>query len=504
MFEGVMTVFSQVVANFRVQDLFDILIIGSLIYVLLIWFKNTTSRFVFVGIILLGAIYFLARLFSLYLTSMLLQGFFAILLIALVVIFQEEIRRFFERLATWGTLRKAKHSDGGAGPYHLDMEIIVESVAELADTKTGALIVLQGKDPLDRHLKGGYGLDGSLSQPLLASIFDTHSAGHDGAVVIDKGRILKFGCHLPLSSDVSVSGKLGLRHTAGLGLSEKSDALCIIVSEERGTITVARQGRLEQVESSAELTGILEQFYERSTPEGRAGLFFSHWLRENTAEKAVAVLLALVLWFAFGYQRDWIQRDFTVPIEYRNIPPEWYVEEPRISQAKVALTGSVQAFNLFNPSSLKISFDLANIEEGYQEIMITKNMIRVPSNLSVTKISPTKIKLTAYRLHTRNLPVHVNTKGSLPDKLVLKNILLTPGTVKVLVPSKFLKRKITVNTTEVDLSTISETYTFEPKLLFPPEVRFIDDIPPEVTVTIQVDEEKKHPEEGTEKGKSKK
>jgi len=503
MFEGIMTFFSQIIASFRIQDLFDILIIGSLIYVLLIWFKNTTSRFVFVGIILLGAIYFLARLFNLYLTSMLLQGFFAILLIALVVIFQEEIRRFFERLATWGTLRKAKHSDGGAGPYHLDMEIIVESVAELADTKTGALIVLQGKDPLDRHLKGGYGLDGSLSQPLLASIFDTHSAGHDGAVVIDKGRIMKFGCHLPLSSDVNVSGKLGLRHTAGLGLSEKSDALCIIVSEERGTITVARQGRLEQVDSSAELTGILEQFYERSTPEGRAGLF-THWLRENTLEKAVAVLLAMVLWFAFGYQRDWIQRDFTVPIEYRNIPVEWYVEEPRISQAKVALTGSVQAFNLFNPGSLKISFDLSTIEEGYQEIMITKNMIRVPSNLSVTKFSPTRIKLTAYRLHARNLPVHVNTTGNLPDKLVLKNILITPGTVKVLVPSKFIKRKITVPTTEVDLSNISETYTFEPKLLFPPEIRFIDDIPPEVTVTIQVEEDKKQKSARGEEGEVKK
>ena len=503
MSSGIMAFLSPIIANFRIQDLFDILIIGSLIYVLLIWFKNTTSRFVFVGIILLGAIYFLARLLNLYLTSMLLQGFFAILLIALVVIFQEEIRRFFERLATWGTLSKTKQTDSGAGPYHLDMEIIVESVAELADTKTGALIVLQGKDPLDRHLKGGYGLDGSLSQPLLASIFDTHSAGHDGAVVIDKGRIMKFGCHLPLSSDVGVSGKLGLRHTAGLGLSEKSDALCIIVSEERGTITVARQGRLEQVESSAELTGILEQFYKRSTPEGRAGLF-THWLRENTPEKAVAVILAMVLWFAFGYQRDWIQRDFTVPIEYRNIPPEWYVEEPRISQAKVALTGSVQAFNLFNPGSLKISFDLADIEEGYQEIMINKNMIRVPSNLSVTKFSPTKIKLTAYRLHTMELPVHVDTSGSLPDELVLKNILITPGTVKVLVPTKFMRRRLTVPTPEIDLSNITETYTFEPKLLFPPEIRFIDDTPPEVTVTIQVEHAGKKGEGKNDKGEVKK
>ena len=230
-------------------------------------------------------------------------------------------------------------------------------------------------------------------------------------------------------------------------------------------------------------------------PEGRTGLF-SHWLRENTTEKAVAVVLAMILWFAFGYQRDWIQRDFTVPIEYRNIPTEWYVEEPRISQAKVALTGSVQAFNLFNPGNLKISFDLSDIKEGYQEIMITKNMIRVPSNLSVTKFSPTRIKLTAYRLHAMELPVHVDTSGSLPDEMVLKNILIKPGTVKVLVPSKFMRKKLTVPTTEIDLSGISETYTFEPKLLFPPEIRFIDDIPPEVNVTIQVERQEEKKKDG--------
>lgn len=486
--DAVISLFIAVSENFRIQDFFDIVIISVLIYILLIWFKNTASRFVFGGIILLGVIYLLARLFHLYLTSMLLQGFFTILLIALVVIFQEEIRRFFERLATWGSLRKRREEE--ANPYHLDMEIIVESAGELAVNMTGALIVLQGKDPLERHLKGGYVLDGCLSQPLLASIFDVHSAGHDGAVVIDKGRVLKFGCHLPLSLDASISGKLGLRHTAALGLSEKSDALCIVVSEERGTISVAHEGGLSQIPNTSKLSGMLEQFYESRSPVEKANPF-AHWIRKNTGVKAVAVLLALVLWFAFGYQRDWVQRDFMVPIEYRSIPEAWYIEEPKIFQAKVALTGSVQAFNLFDPSNLNISLDLANVQEGSQDIAITGNLIHVPSNLTLAKVQPSKIKIVAYRLFPINLPVYVNKVGTLPDNIVLKDILISPGSVRVQAPSKLIKKKVAISTESIDLSGITETTTLEPKLILPPEIRFQNEVVPRVSVTIQVESKKK-------------
>lgn len=488
MLDFLVSFFQTVFENFRVQDFFDILIITSLVYVFLIWFKNTASRFVFVGIILLGVVYLLARLFQLYLTSMVLQGFFAILLIALVVIFQEEIRRFFERLATWGTLRKQPAQE--AGSYRLDMEIIVESMGEMAAAKTGALIVLQGKDPLDRHLKGGYVLDGCLSQPLLTSIFDVHSAGHDGAVVIDKGRVLKFGCHLPLSSDAAISGRLGLRHTAALGLSEKSDALCLVVSEERGTISVAREGRLDLVENTSELTGILEAFYAKHAPAEKAKPF-ANWLQKNTAEKAVAVLVAMALWFAFGYQRDWVQRDFLVPIEYRNIPAEWHIDEPKVFQAKISISGSVQAFNLFNPNGLTLSLDLANIEQGTQDIVLSRKMIRLPSNLSVTKIQPAKIRIVAYHLFPKDLPVYVKTVGEPPENLTLKNILITPGSLRALVPSRLLKKKLRINTEEIDLSDISETTTLEPKLQPLPDVRFPDDLPPVVKVTIQVEPKKK-------------
>ena len=148
--------FWMILHSIRVQDLFDITIISILIYGLLIWFRKTASRFVLVGIGLLGAVYILSRTFQLYLTAVVLQGFFAILLVTLVVIFQEELRRFFERLAMWANIRKRNY-----GPTHRsDVDLITQSVVNLAQKRVGALIVVQGDEPLDRHLEGGTRLEG--------------------------------------------------------------------------------------------------------------------------------------------------------------------------------------------------------------------------------------------------------------------------------------------------------------------------------------------------------
>jgi len=260
--------------NFRIQDILDIVIISVMISALLIWFKDRASRFVFLGITLLGVIYLLARFFQLYLTTLALQAFFAILLFVLVVIFQEDLRRFFERLALLGRFRKKIFT---VTAFNESAEIIAQTAADLARKKIGALIVLQGEDPLDRHLTGCNNLDGLLSQPLLESIFDPHSIGHDGAVLVDGNRLMRFGCHLPLSASAAQHGSLGLRHTAALGLSERSDALCIVVSEERGTISLARGERIAEVANASALRIELEAFFAKRMPLAKPRLI-RNWL----------------------------------------------------------------------------------------------------------------------------------------------------------------------------------------------------------------------------------
>ncbi len=473
------------VEGFRVQDLFDIVIITTLIYVLLIWFKDTASRFVFAGISLLGLVYILARVFHLYLTSLVLQGFFTILLIALVVIFQEDIRRFFERLATLGSLRTAR-KNSGERRWPVDVDVLIESVAELAAKRVGAIIILQGRDPLERHLKGGYDLDGKLTQPLLASIFDPHSIGHDGAVIIHDNRVTKFGCHLPLSHDTEKFGKYGLRHTAALGLSERCDALCVVVSEERGTISVVQDGKMVVSRKPSDLSSMIRAFYEREEMPGNKRQN-PHWTRRNTLEKAVAVMLALGLWFSFGYQKESIQRDFVVPIEYRKISQEWEVEENLHKEVTVTLMGPVQAFNLLDPATLKVSVDLSNLAEGKQEIPLTSDMVRIPSNLSLMRVKPERIRLSAYRLYTYNAPVHVRTTGSLQKGYSLKRVAAVPETFAVLAPNSTIKRKIPIQTEEIDLSQIKENISMDARVLLPHDVRLKSGQLPSVKVVVEVE-----------------
>jgi uncharacterized protein (TIGR00159 family) len=468
--------------SIRIQDIFDIAIISVMISALLIWFKDRASRFVLLGISLLGFIYIVAKFFQLYLTTVVLQGFFAILLFVLVVIFQEDLRRFFERLAILGIIRKkAQHTT----PYEHTAEIITQTVADFARKRIGALIVIQGNDPLGRHLSGGTELNGVLSEPLLESIFDPHSLGHDGAAVIDGNTVVRFGCHLPLSQNIGPFGISGLRHTAALGLSERSDAICIVVSEERGTISIARREQIKEVASASALKGELESFYRSKTPLTKPGTV-SLWLKENTKEKVIAISLACVLWIIFGYQKESIYKDFSVPVEYLNVPSEWFIEEPKIRDAKIMLAGTSQVFQLLNTEALKVSLNLSQIQEGKQDIILTKEMINTPSNISVVGIKPSRITITASKFVRVSVPVEVVTENEPGPGIIVQKITVTPSSLRVLVPTRQLRDNIKIKTAPIDLQAMTATTTLKPKLVIPPEVQFEGKKAPSVNVVIKI------------------
>lgn len=465
----------------RVQDFLDMAIIATLIYLALIWFKNTASRFVLGGISLLGVVYVLARIFKLYLTIMVLQAFFAILAIAMVVIFQEDIRRFLERLALWGSMERRTAS--GRKPTKSYADELLETIASLAEERTGALIVIKGKDPLERHLAGCTRLEGIFSRPLVASIFDKHSIGHDGAMIMEGRRVISFGCHLPLSQNADKG--LGLRHTAALGLSERCDALCIVVSEETGKISLATQGMLEDIDNLGSLNSKINDFYEQLQPRHEHSTI-PNWLKKNTLEKALAIFLSLMLWVAFGYQRDSVLRDFPVPIEYTNIPQEWTIENLRYKQVTVTIMGSPQAFKLFDPSTLKISIDLSKIKEGRQTILLTRQMVNIPSNLSLAGIRPDKISIIAHKLVPVKVPVQVKTSGRLKHGLALKRIYTEPGKVDLLVRKQKVKGIHSIDTEAIDLSGITESTVIDAKLTLPPDIRYENSNPPKVKVHIEI------------------
>ncbi|MFA5411147.1 MAG: diadenylate cyclase [Candidatus Omnitrophota bacterium] len=468
--------------NVRIADLVDIGIIATFIYLILVWFKKARARFMLLGMLILGSVYILARLFGLYLTTMVFQAFFAIFFIIIVVIFQDDFRHMFERIAIWGMTRKYRRKIS----FVRDTNILSGAIANLARKQSGALVVIRGRDPLDRYLEAGNNLDALLNQVLLESIFDPHVPSHDGAVIIEENRITKFGCHLPLSTNIQEVGQSGTRHAAALGLSERADALCIVVSEEQGTVSVAREGRLIHLNEAADLHNILEDFYRTKFPEKRKSAL-RDFLTGHFLEKIFAIILACTIWLVFGHRIETVRRDFVVPVEYRNLTREWIINEPTSRQVTATLSGSERAFNLLEPKELKLSLDMSQIKDGENNFTLNKDLLRYPAGLSIVNLNPSEIKLTAYRMVPLNIPVELKTEGRAAPGVNIREIKVEPKEISAGVPSIITKDKLTITTEPIDLKTITETTVLTPKLIIPSDLRFPGDKPPQVKVTVEVE-----------------
>lgn len=387
--ETIISFLDEIRSHFRVVDVVDILLMSAIVYWGLIWSKETASRRVLIGVTVVLVIYFLSRAFDMVLVSLVLQAGFAVLVIIIVVIFQEDLRRMFERIAgvRWlGGFRQV------SAQLPFDVDALVEATFTLAGSKTGALIVLEGSEPLDRHIDGGVALGGHLSQPLLFSIFDSSSPGHDGAVVIHQGRIEKFATHLPISKNHHVIDGRGTRHSAALGLAECSDALAIVVSEERGTVSVAETEKLLAVDSPSVLKQHIESFLISRFPIEQSGGLKNILLR-NGWLKLLAISLTLVAWFVLAYNPDTIRRTYIVPIEYRGLPAHHVMQDQPPTEARVTLSGLDRNFRFLEPGSLKISIDLAETNAGINAIAITDRQIRLPLNLTLERIDPRIVRV---------------------------------------------------------------------------------------------------------------
>jgi DNA integrity scanning protein DisA with diadenylate cyclase activity len=398
-----------------------------------------------------------------YMTAQLFHAAFAVLLVAVVVVFQEDLRRLFERVATLGKLRGRS---APRGLRHLD--ILVEVMAEFATRRIGALVVIRGLEPLDRHIDGGAVVDGQISKPLLESIFDPHSAGHDGAAILEGDRLRRFGVHLPLSHNRGELAARGTRHSAAVGLSERCDALAIIVSEERGAISVARYGKLTQLQSAADLQQVLDQFSRETFPHPSQSLL-GRLVRENGALKAVSLAVACAAWLVAVYGSETVQRKETLAIEYRNPTGGLVIDENAPRQAVVTFSGLKQAFSLTDLSKLKISLDLSRMPEGTHKIPIDDDNIATPADIKVEKIDPELVTVRLRAEVNLDLPVEVQTFNRPPAGLAVASITTTPATVRVRLWRSQALATRSVFTEPVDLSQLTETTTLSKPLSLPAE-----------------------------------
>ncbi len=196
--------------------------------------------------------------------------------------------------------------------------------------------------------------------------------------------------------------------------------------------------------------------------------------------------MASILWIAFGYQREIVRRNFIIPIEYRNVPQYWRIDEPRLTEVKVILQGPQQAFYLLDERSLKLSLDLSSISDTKQELVLSKEMVNAPSNLSITEIKPATIHIYATNLVSGTLPVKIVTVNSLPDNVSLQKMTISPPEVNVLYDSRINPARIKLKTEPIDLQKISLTTTIDTRVVLPEGVYFPEGKSPTTRVIVRV------------------
>ncbi|HKL25575.1 MAG TPA: diadenylate cyclase [Desulfuromonadales bacterium] len=375
--------------DIRWQDLFDIVLAAVLIWFGLHALRTMRTNKVGIGLFAFLLLMFLANQAGLKLTVWILQGISAVIILVVVVVYQGEIRRILERLPVSlpGKSRRV-------GPGSADLRDILKNVlGRLAGSQTGALIVLAGNEPLTGLVSEGTPLDAKISPPLLLSIFDPNSPGHDGALIIQHGRAHSFGCRLPLSEQEDLLRERGTRHAAALGLSERTDAIVLVVSEETGQVSFAREGRLSPLSDLEALMAEVDGFLGN-----RFGSTADFAIRKNSyrwafLEGVAGILISATLWLFIVAGADLETVTYEIPIEVQNIPDEYILNEVTPERVAVSLSGKKRNLFKVRPQELVIRLDGTLTRFGRQTYPITSAHLLLPPEIEVADFAPEQVRI---------------------------------------------------------------------------------------------------------------
>ena len=261
-FEKIKTFLQEIyMPRLQINDILEILIIAALLYVFMVWIQSTRAYTLLRGILVVGIFTIFAWVFQLTTILWISQKIASVALIALVIIFQPELRKALDSLGQRNYIFHFFVSTNSQTVIKFSDSIIneiIRAVNEMAEVRTGALIVIEQNITLDEYINTGIEMDSLISSQLLVNIFEHNTPLHDGAVIMRGERLVAATCYLPLSENVSISKKYGTRHRAALGISEVSDSFTIIVSEETGRVSYAYMGHLSTGVTPSELR---EQLY---------------------------------------------------------------------------------------------------------------------------------------------------------------------------------------------------------------------------------------------------
>ena len=462
----------------RPQDIADILIMSFLVYQLYSWFRNTKALQVMVGIGFLVLLYLVTKNLDLFMTSWILQELGTVLFILIIVIFQNEIRQALYRFSL---LRNMFGSDIDAS--RIDFMELSSTIFALARERTGVILVFQRKEPLDEYLLHGVPLDSLISSQLIATIFRNGTPLHDGAAVIRNDRISQASCHLPLSANADLPQYCGTRHRAGLGLSDRTDAAVVIVSEERGEVSLALAGELTVIDTPEHLSERLHSLHTKPDREV-VRVSIRKRLFSNMRPKLITTLLVLVVWLIITAKQGGIVT-ITAPIKFHNLPDDLVLVRNSPEDVDV----QVKMLSMLIPSPKQIDIvtdiDLAKIREGTNRLPIRNEDLQLPLGVVVSGINPSMVKVVAEKKMRKTLNVRVKTVGRLPAGLLLRKVRVIPATITAEGPANLLSSIDSVVTDEVDLADFSRSTVVTKGLMSPAsQVKLTPEEPVKIQLVI--------------------
>lgn len=428
----------------RWQDIVDILLNSYILFRLYVLFRGTNVIRMIMAIAMLWILERLAVTMGLIVTSWAMQGIIAAAALIIIIVFRNEIAGVLQtrnlKSFFWGIPQRQTQTP---------VDVIVSSVYELARRKLGALIVLPLKMGIDTVIQSGVPWNGSLSREMLLSIFWHGTPVHDGATIVQGDRIVEVAAILPLSKRSDLPTEFGTRHRAAVGLTEQSDALVIVVSEERGKVTVFKQNTITHIKDNIELDRVLRQ---------HAGeVAGSDGLKRQTMELGLAAMICLVgitgIWFSFARGLETLVA-LEVPIEFMNRDPAMEIFASSASSVRLQLSGSGGLIKSVRPDQVKVQLSLANAAAGTNQVAISRDSIFLPPGIQLKQIEPQTLTVTLDWPVEKTLPIQPDWTGKLAEGLILENVRVVPGQVKVVGGSQMLGEIQTIYTQEIRLEEI--------------------------------------------------
>lgn len=457
----------------------DVFLIAAVLYFLYRTLLRLGTWKIVTGIFLAMVLFVVANILDLKGINWIYSNLSQVAVIALIVIFQPELRKVFERAASLGTKKLDKTGSALAGLYG-------DAAFTLAEQKRGAILVFPGRDPIKRWLAGGFDLNADPTLPIILSIFDPNSPGHDGAIVVENSRLARYGVRLPMSKTGRLSEEFGTRHHAAMGLSEVTDALVLAVSGERGRVTTFLDGIEKNPQDRMEVAEQILSHW-KNTASSAIELYESRKRRNLIPEMAISLALALTFYSTVIISKMEIrEKAFTVPIEYISAPDNLALAGDNPTEIKLHLTGPKSDLDEVNPSQLNVKIDLSKAKAGRQVFVVSKENIQLPRSVKLVNASPSSLSLSLEEIVESEVEVQPQLVGTLPKGLELVSVELNPKVVKVLSPASDKQQRTNIVTTPIYLESIKHNVKLVQKVIAPPNLQPKGKKWPDIEVFIKV------------------